>query len=211
MCPCVGVSLCSLLVPSSFVDRAGPEVAQAASFPGVCWQSPPWWEVGLESESLEPKLGASQDFSCAQWPSLLYHRWSWGPRAGSGDLRQLGFSSIFQTKIVSILVWYMAGAWGLEGLGLQLLAGFTFLLAYMPWLEAGSWSNGLYTTLLSCSSPLPDVYKAVCFCSGCLCPGVSFTFSGVCTGTFKLVMAVLPWSEAEAGLSHVYSLQICAF
>lgn len=65
VCPCVGVSLCSLLVPSNFVDRAGPEVAQAASFPGVCWQSPPWWEVGLESESLEPKLGASQDFSCA--------------------------------------------------------------------------------------------------------------------------------------------------
>ena len=199
------------LCPVTLLTELDLKWAQAASFPGVCWQLPPWWEVGLESKGLEPKPGASQDFSCAQWLSLLYHGWSWGLRAGPGDLRQLGFSSISQTKAVSILVWYMAGAWGLEGLGLQLLAGFTFPLAYMPWLEAGSWSNGLCTTSLSCSSPLPNVYKAVCFCSGCLCPGVNFTFSGVCTGTCKLVMAVLPWSEAEPGLSHVYSLQVCAF
>ena len=98
------------MCPVAFVGELDLKWAMAASLPGVHWQPPPGWEVGLESESLEPKLGASQDFSCAQWPSLLYHRWSWGLRAGSGDLRQLGFSSIFQTKIVSILVWYMAGA-----------------------------------------------------------------------------------------------------
>lgn len=195
------------LYPVTLLTELDLKWAQAASFPGVCWQSPPWWEVGLESEGLEPKPGASQDFSCTQWPSLLYHGWSWGLRAGSGDLRQLGFSSIYQTKAVSILVWCMVGAWGL---GVATLSWFHFSPC-MPWLEAGSWSNGLCTTPLSCSSPLPNVYKAVCFCSGCLCPGVSFTFSGVCIGTCKPVMAVLPWSEAEVGLSRVYSLQVCAF
>ena len=42
--------------------------------PGVCWQLPPWWEVGLELEVLDPQLGASLGFSCDPWPPLLYHR-----------------------------------------------------------------------------------------------------------------------------------------
>ena len=32
VCPCVGVSLCSLLVPSNFVDGAGPEVSTGCIF-----------------------------------------------------------------------------------------------------------------------------------------------------------------------------------
>ena len=53
------ICLCTV----ALVEELDLKWAWAASFPGVCWQPPPWWEVGLESEGLEPKPVASQDFS----------------------------------------------------------------------------------------------------------------------------------------------------
>ena len=43
------------------------------------WQLPPWRELGLEMERLEPESGVSQDFY-AQWPSLPVWEWSHVPR-----------------------------------------------------------------------------------------------------------------------------------
>ena len=66
--------LYSLHVSSGFDGRAGHEVNTGCVSPGVCWQLPPWWEVRLELEGLDPQPGASLGFSCDPWPPLLYHR-----------------------------------------------------------------------------------------------------------------------------------------
>lgn len=60
VCPCVGVLLCSLCVPSGLSRKARSEVSAAASSPRLCWQLLPWWEVGLELEGLQPEPVATK-------------------------------------------------------------------------------------------------------------------------------------------------------
>ena len=81
-CPCVGTSLCSPRVPSSFGGRAGSEVNMGHTFH--------WGALGATAlvrgraevgEGLEPEPGASWGFSYAQWHSLPYWGWGKGLRA----------------------------------------------------------------------------------------------------------------------------------
>ena len=65
---------CSLHASSGFDGRAGHGVSTGCVSAGVCWQLPPWWEVGLELEGLAPQPGASLGFSCGPWLPSLYHR-----------------------------------------------------------------------------------------------------------------------------------------
>ena len=73
-----GSILCSLSVPSSFGAELVLKRAWAASFPGVFWEPPLWWEVRMELEGLEPEPGASWGF-----PMLNGCNCSPGARAGA--------------------------------------------------------------------------------------------------------------------------------
>ena len=114
---CVGWSLFSLLMASGFHGWLYLKWSGARFFPGVCWQPPPWWKVGLELKGLERKPSATWHFSFAQWPSpfsqgirskrLEQEPWERGfsriSPPGGWDLRPWGCTSVLVSLFLSVL------------------------------------------------------------------------------------------------------------
>lgn len=124
---CVGRSLFSLMA-SGFHGWLYLKWSRARLFPGVCWQPPPLWKVGLQLKGLEPEPSATWHFSFAQWPSPF----SQGIR--SKRLEQ----EPWESWVPPGFLLHVAGTWGL---GVALLCWFHFSSVSLLWLKVESGQN----------------------------------------------------------------------
>lgn len=136
-----GSFLCSLCVPTGFGGKAGSEVSMVTSSPRVCCQLSPWWETGLEMEGLKLQPGAIQGFSDAHGCPYPIRYECRAQGAEAEPLKELGFSCVGDGCLY--LGWFSdRGLW---------VWGFTFVLVFtfslcVPWLEAGSGTEGWFHT-----------------------------------------------------------------